>query len=112
MSRTVIGLDAGGTKLLAGVVDEAGSVLFRAVRTWPREASREEVLLRFTTAVAEARRAVGDVTAIGVGLPATMDVRSGVPVGCRHLPIAGFGVPDWLAAHTGPARHAGNHATL
>src|SRR4051794_1106447 len=112
MSRTVIGLDAGGTKLLAGVIDEAGSVLFRALRTWPREASREDVLLRFATAVTEARLAVGDVTAIGVGLPATMDVRSGVPVGCRHLPIAGFGFRDWLAAETGLPVHVDNDATL
>jgi glucokinase len=112
MSRRVIGLDAGGTKLLAGVVDEAGSVLFRTMRTWPREASREDVLLRFDTAVNEARRAVGDVAAIGVGLPATMDLETGVAVGCRHLPLAGFAFRDWLAGETELPVYVDNDATL
>src|SRR4051812_27394568 len=112
MSRTVIGLDAGGTKLLAGVVDEAGSVLFRAIRTWPREATRADVMLSFETAVAEARAAAGDVAAIGVGLPATMNVHTGVPVGCRHLPIAGFAFRDWLAGLARLPVYVDNDATL
>src|SRR4051794_3822567 len=97
MKRRGIGVDAGGAKLLAGVVDDAGEVLFRTVKTWPREAEREDVLLRFQTVIAEAIREAGDVEAIGVGLPATMDIASGVAVGSRHLPIAGFGFRDWLA---------------
>src|SRR4051794_35984520 len=100
MSRRLMGLDAGGTKLLAGVVDEAGEVLFRTVRSWPHDAQRDDVLVHFQTAIAEARSTVGDVEAIGVGLPATMDLASGVPVGCRHLPIAGFPFRDWLTEET------------
>jgi glucokinase len=112
MSRRVIGLDAGGTKLLAGVVDEDGNLLCRTVRTWPREAEREDVLLRFQTAVAEALRGAGPVDAIGVGLPATLDLASGVAVGCRHLPIAGFAFRDWLADATGIPVYLDNDATL
>lgn len=112
MKRRVIGLDAGGTKLLAGVVDETGSVLFRTVRTWPREASRDDVLLRFETAINEARRTVDGIDTIGVGLPATMDLDTGVAVGCRHLPIAGFGFRDWLAELTGLSVRVDNDATL
>jgi glucokinase len=112
MKRRVIALDAGGTKLLAGVVDDAGEVLFRTVRTWPREVERDDVLLRFQTAISEARLAVGDVDAIGVGLPATMDLETGVPVGSRHLPIAGFAFRDWLAAEAGLPVYVDNDATL
>jgi glucokinase len=112
MSRRVIGLDAGGTKLLAGVVAEDGEVSFRTVRAWPGEAEREDVLLRFLTAVQEARREAGDVEAIGVGLPATMDLAAGVAVGCRHLPIAGFAFRDWLAGETGLPVFVDNDATL
>ena len=96
MSRRVIGLDAGGTKLLAGVVDEAGTVLHRAVYPWPGGASLDEVLACFRVALDGA----GAVDAIGVGLPATMDIHAGVAVGCRHLPIEGFGFRDWLASET------------
>src|SRR5436305_14972480 len=110
MKRPVIGLDAGGTKLLVGVVDEGGEVLFRAVRSWPHDATREDVLVRFETGVAEARRKVGDIAAIGVGLPATMDVAAGVPVASRHLPVAGFGFRDWLAELTGVTVDVDNDA--
>jgi glucokinase len=112
MSRRVIGLDAGGTKLLAGVVAEDGEVSFRTVRAWPGEAGREDVLLSFLTAVEEARRDAGDVEAIGVGLPGTMDLAAGVAVGCRHLPIAGFEFRDWLAGETGLPVLVDNDATL
>ena len=108
MSRRVIGLDAGGTKLLAGVVDEAGSVLHRNVHPWPAGATRDDVLTCFREALAEA----GDADAIGVGLPATMDIANGVPVGCRHLPIAGFAFRDWLATETGLPVWVDNDATL
>ena len=115
MKRRVIGLDAGGTKLLAGVVDDAGQVLHRTVRPWGLNASRDDVLGAFVSAVEEARAAVGDdgvITAIGAGLPATMDVAAGVAVGCRHLPIAGFAFRDWLAAQTGLPVFVDNDATL
>jgi glucokinase len=108
MSRRVIGLDAGGTKLLAGVVDEAGSVLHRNVHPWPPGVSREDVLGLFREALDEA----GDADAIGVGLPATMDIANGVAVGCRHLPIEGFGFRDWLATETGLPVWVDNDATL
>jgi glucokinase len=108
MSRRVIGLDAGGTKLLAGVVDEAGSVLHRNVHPWPPGASREDVLRLFRDALDEA----GSADAIGVGLPATMDIANGIAVGCRHLPIEGFGFRDWLATETGLPVWVDNDATL
>src|SRR5947209_5793361 len=112
MSRRLIGLDAGGSKLLAGVVNEAGDVLFRAIHAWPPGAAREDVLTRFRTAIAEATAEVGAVDAIGVGLPATMDIAAGVAVGCRHLPLAGFAFRDWLEAEVQLPVFVDNDATL
>src|SRR5215212_8386937 len=108
MSRRVIGLDAGGTKLLAGAVDEAGAVLHRSVHPWPPSATREDVLTCFRAAIEQA----GPADAIGVGLPATMDLDAGVAVGCRHLPLAGFAFRDWLAGETGKPVFVDNDATL
>jgi glucokinase len=108
MKRRVIGLDAGGTKLLAGVVDEAGSVLHRNVHAWPPGATRDEVLDLFRAAIDEA----GEAEAIGVGLPATMDIANGVVAGCRHLPLAGFAFRDWLATQTDAPVWIDNDATL
>src|SRR5690349_16474879 len=96
MNRRVIGLDAGGTKLLAGLVDDAGEVSHRTLRTWPRPDDRDEVLLRVETAVNEILSESEGVEAIGVGLPANMDITTGVALSSRHLPIVGFGFRDWL----------------
>ena len=112
MKRRVIALDAGGTKLLVGVSDDAGEILYRTVLGWPRDAVRDDVLLRFQSAVTEARRHVGEIDAIGVGLPATMDRADGIAVASRHLPIAGFGFRDWLAADAGLPVYVDNDATL
>ena len=111
MSRRVIGLDAGGTKLLAGVVEESGGVVYRAVRTWPANATRDQVLARFEAAIERALEH-GPVDAIGVGLPATMDLAAGVAVGCRHLPIAGFPFREWLAGRVAQPVFVDNDATL
>ena len=54
--RRVIGIDAGGTKLLGGVVDEQMVVHHRVHRTW-RGADRQETLDIFTDAVEEVRAA-------------------------------------------------------
>ncbi len=112
MSPRVIGLDAGGTKLLAGVVDEQGALLARTVTTWPPEPKREDVLLAFEKAVAQAIEQAGPVEAVGVGLPATMELATGIAVGCRHLPLAGFPFRDWLAGELGLPVFVDNDATL
>src|SRR5437868_11763274 len=109
MSRPAIGLDAGGTKLLAGAVDDGGEVLFRRLYPWPG-ASRADVLSTVLTAHAEAVAAVGAAVGVGVGLPANMDLAAGVPVSSRHLPIAGFGFRDWLASEVGVPVYVDNDA--
>ena len=112
MTRRMIGLDAGGTKLLAGVVGDDGDLLHRSVYPWPADPTLDEVRERFLLATRAAQDAAGEVAGIGVGLPATMDVAAGVAVGCRHLPIAGFGFRDWLAAEMGVPVWVDNDATM
>ncbi len=63
--ETVLALDVGGTKLAAGVVDEAGGVLARAARPTPAGDDAEAVLAALLDAAAEVRR--GDEQACGVG---------------------------------------------
>src|SRR5438067_3957091 len=112
MKRHVIGLDAGGTKLLAGVVGEDGEVVFSTFRSWPREATRDDVLVRFETAIEELRTHVDDVEAVGAGIPVTMDLTSGTAVASRHLPLASFPFRDWLGEISGLPAYVDNDATL
>jgi glucokinase len=82
----VIGIDAGGTKLLGGVVDEQMVVHHRVHRTW-RGADRQETLDIFTGAVEEIRAAAPEVEVIGFGVPAL----DGVPF--RDLMSERLGLP-------------------
>src|SRR3954452_10284859 len=85
--RLTIGVDLGGTKLLAGVVDASGTVVARERRLiggLPLES-----LLDVTVEAVDAVRAGQEVSAVGFGIPALIDRRSGVAVRCVHLPLDG-----------------------
>ena len=74
--RRVIGIDAGGTKLLGGVVDEGLVVHHRVHRTW-RGADRAETLDIIVEAVEEVRAAAPDVAAVGLRHPGAGGVGDG-----------------------------------
>lgn len=98
--RRVIGIDAGGTKLLGGVVDERLTVHHRVHRTW-RGADREETLDIFVEAVEEVRAAAPDVVAVGFGVPALVDHAEGVAVWSNHLPLDGVRFRDVMSERLG-----------
>jgi glucokinase len=87
-AERVIGVDLGGTKLLAGVVDSGLQVHHRAYRS-ARGADQAEVLDTVVSAVAEVRSAAGeDVAAVGFGIPCLMDDQSGMAMMAVNLPVA------------------------
>ncbi|HEX2415767.1 MAG TPA: ROK family protein [Thermoleophilaceae bacterium] len=98
--RRVIGIDAGGTKLLGGVVDESLVVHHRVHRTW-RGADRQETLDIFTGAVEEVRAAAPDVQAVGFGIPALVEWESGVSRWCNHLPLGEVPFRDLMSERIG-----------
>ena len=89
-SRTscVIGVDLGGTKLLAGVVGPDLAVRHR-VRRQAFGLDQARLMATIVEAVEEARAEVDDeVTAVGFGIPVTLDRRTGMAVYSTHLPLA------------------------
>jgi glucokinase len=98
--RRVIGIDAGGTKLLGGVVDDQLVVHHRVHRTW-RGADRQETLDIFTDAVEEVRAASPDVEAIGFGIPALVEWEAGVSRWSNHLPLDGVPFRDLMSERLG-----------
>lgn len=110
--RRVIGIDAGGTKLLGGVVDDQLVVHNRVHRFW-RGADRAETLDVFVDAVREIRAAAPDVEAVGFGIPALVDRERSISVWSNHLPIDGvefgslmserLGLPVWVDNDTNVA---------
>jgi len=98
--RRVIGIDAGGTKLLGGVVDEGLVVHHRVRRTW-RGSDRAETLDIFVEAVDEIRAAAPDVHAVGFGIPALVEWETGVSRWSTHLPLADVRFRDVMSERLG-----------
>jgi glucokinase len=98
--RRVIGIDAGGTKLLGGVVDEGLVVHHRVHRTW-RGGDRAETLDIFVEAVEEVRAAAPEVEAVGFGIPALVEWERGVSRWSTHLPLADVPFRDLMSERLG-----------
>jgi glucokinase len=97
----VIGVDLGGTKLLAGAVDAHLEVHHRAYRLARRE-DTEAVLATIVGAVEEARETVDEeVLGLGVGVPCLVDPDTGGALRCNHLPLVDVAVRDVLAERVG-----------
>jgi glucokinase len=93
----VIGVDLGGTKLLAGVVDGALEVRHRAYRLGRGEET-QEVIEHLCEVIAEVRDAAGeDVAAIGLGVPCLVDRERGVALSSNHLPLDDVPIRDLVA---------------
>ena len=105
--RRVIGIDAGGTKLLGGVVDDQLVVHHRVRRTW-RGADRAETLEIMVGAVEEIRAAAPDVEAVGFGIPSLVDHVRGVSVWSNHLPIDDVPFRDLMSERIGLPVHVDN----
>ncbi|HEV7804175.1 MAG TPA: ROK family protein [Solirubrobacteraceae bacterium] len=100
----VIGVDLGGTKLLAGAVDPALNVHHRATRP-ARGSDQAAVLETVLGAVREVRDAIesasGTVDAVGFGIPCMIDQQRGTAVMSIHLPIADVPFRDLMAERLG-----------
>ena len=79
-----IGVDLGGTKILAGVVARDGSVVRRHERPTPQD-SQEHVLAELEAAVSELLD--DSVGAVGFGVPSPIDQARGVVVRCVNVPL-------------------------
>jgi glucokinase len=100
-ARRVIGVDLGGTKILAGAVDPRLGVHHRVQRTVT--GLQQKALLDLAVeAVTEARESAGaEIAAVGFGLPALIDRRTGrVAVGV-HTPLADLPFADVMAERLG-----------
>jgi glucokinase len=93
-AQRAIGVDVGGTKILAGVVDRQGGVARRVERETPRR-SQDELLAALDSVV---ESLLGeDVATLGFGLPSRIDQRSGRAVASVHIPLADVDFRDRMA---------------
>src|SRR5213596_1035469 len=88
-----IGVDLGGTKILAGVVARDGEVVRRHERATPQD-SQEHVIAELEAAVTELLD--DSVGAIGVGAPSPIDAERGLVVGSPNLPLENAPLRDHM----------------
>jgi glucokinase len=109
--RRVIGIDAGGTKLLGGVVDEELVVHHRVHRNW-RGADRGETLDIFVEAVEEVRATAPEVEAVGFGIPALVEADTGASIWSTHLPLEDVPFRDLMSERLGLPVYVDNDANV
>jgi glucokinase len=105
-----IGVDLGGTKMLVGAL--AGTEALwesREASTGQAEAELVELLVR---EVGEAHRARPEASAVGLGIPATIDHRRGVAVSAVNLPLADLPIRDLVSERVGLPVFVDNDANV
>ena len=93
-----IGVDLGGTKILAGVVARDGSVVHRHERPTPQD-SQEHVLAEMEAAVAALLDS--STAAVGFGVPSPIDQARGVVVRCVNVPLENAPLRDRMEERFG-----------
>jgi glucokinase len=108
------GIDLGGTKIQAAVVDARGEVAGEARAPTPTSGGPQDVAAAMATALREAASAAGiepsKLTGIGVGSPGDADERTGVVSSARNLPgwTGSFPLGEALSTALGAPVRVGN----
>jgi glucokinase len=110
-STDAIGVDLGGTKMLVGVLDPAAEVVWES-RERSTGQSEEDLLDLVVREVEEARKARPGVSAVGLGIPATIDHDRGLAVSAVNLPIADLPIRDRVSERTGLPIFVDNDANV
>jgi glucokinase len=93
----VIGVDLGGTKMLAGAVGADLAVIHRTNRP-VLGLDQHELVQMVADAVQEVRTAVDQpIEAVGFGIPCTFDSRTGIAVQAVNLPMKDIAFGDVMA---------------
>jgi glucokinase len=112
------GLDLGGTKIEAIVVDAQQAVRGAARHPTPTEGGPADVAKAMVGAIREAAKAAGVATAalagVGVGSPGSVDTATGTVASARNLPgwDGSFGLGAELAGQLGTTVKVGNDVSV
>jgi glucokinase len=90
-ANRVIGVDLGGTKVLAAVIDDGGTVHERVER--PTVTTSQAALLDELAALVH-ELPQDDVAAVGFGIPSRIDHEHGIALGAVNIPIRDLAFAD------------------
>ncbi len=90
MKPYAIGIDVGGTKIAAGLVNQSGKILQRYTTHAHSEKEPEFVIAAieqaYRTLIAESKVVTADIEAVGLGFPGNTNGPAGVVLVCSNLP--------------------------
>lgn len=99
--RPVLGIDLGGTKILAAVVAEGKTILGRAKRATPAKEGGDAIVATIVDAIhqalAESGRSIDEIAAVGVGSPGPLDPKTGVILFSANLNVHNFPIAAELS---------------
>jgi glucokinase len=106
-----IGVDLGGTKMLIGVLDAERNVLWESNErsTGQQESELVDLLER---EIAEALSVRPKAAAVGLGIPATIDRRTGTAIAAVNLPIENLPIRDLIGERVKVPVFVDNDANL
>jgi glucokinase len=107
-SQRVIGVDLGGTKILAGALDGDGRILSRNEVATPT-GSQDELLEGIGAAIEPLAR--DGLDALGLGVPTVLDAR-GVALGSINIPLRNVALADVFGRRFGVPTVVQNDANL
>ena len=111
-----IGIDLGGTGIKAGVVDEKGVILAKdSCPTLPERGYEAVIRDMANLAIGVAEKSghgMGEIKAIGIGLPGIMDPRSGRVPFCTNLSWHDVPIIQEMAKYTDVPVFVDNDATV
>jgi glucokinase len=96
-----IGVDLGGTKMLIGVLSGTDTEPLYEQREASTGQTEDELVELLVREVTEARDARPGVTAVGLGIPATIDHDEGIAVSAVNLPLADLPIRDIVSERVG-----------
>lgn len=103
-ARLAVGVDVGGTKIAAGVVDAQGQTL-SSIQIPTDISSSEQTLQAIASAIRTAMSAAGveagHIGGVGLGIPGKVDAQRGIGVLAANLHWRDVPVKAWLEAQLG-----------
>jgi glucokinase len=106
-----VGVDLGGTKMLVGSVDSEAGVHYRANEV-DFGTDAEAILDEMEEEVRGARAQRPDSTAVGLGIPCTIDRERGLAISAVNLPIVDVPVRDLMRERLGMPVFLDNDANV
>lgn len=109
-----IGIDVGGTNLVAGVVDESNQIVARAKRKTRASTSAEMLCDDLVTLSHEAAESAGlkpnEVAYVGIGFPGSVDRKKGTVLYTPNAPFLNTPIRDWFHKSWNVPVYVGNDA--